>query len=79
MEVVHSHCAGLDVHKKTVAAAISVPGPKPSGYQETRTCGTMTVDLLALSDWLLAHGWCDTCGDGEYWGVLETRVQHARG
>lgn len=24
MDVVHSHCAGLDVHKKTVVAAIIV-------------------------------------------------------
>jgi hypothetical protein len=56
MEIVHTHCAGLDVHKKTVVAAIIVPGPKRSGYQETRTFGTMTADLLALSDWLLAHG-----------------------
>ena len=55
MEIVHTHCAGLDVHKKTVVAAIIVPGPKRGGYQETRTFGTMTVDLLALSDWLLAH------------------------
>jgi hypothetical protein len=56
MEIVHTHCAGLDVHKKTVVAAISVPGPKRSGYQETRTFGTMTAALLALSDWLTAHG-----------------------
>jgi transposase len=56
MEIVHTHYAGLDVQKKTVVAAIIVPGPKPSGYQETRTFGTMTVDLLTLSDWLRAHG-----------------------
>jgi transposase len=69
MEIVHSHCAGLDVHKKPVVAAISVPGPKRGGYPETRTVGTMTVDLLALSDWLLAHGVTHVAMEstGEYW------------
>jgi len=69
MEIVHTHCAGLDVHKKTVVAAIIVPGPKRNGYQETRTFGTMTVDLLALSDWLLAHGVTHVAMEstGEYW------------
>jgi transposase len=69
MEIVHTHCAGLDVHKKTVVAAIIVPGPKRGGYQETRTFGTMTVDLLALSDWLLAHGVTHVAMEstGEYW------------
>ena len=56
MEIVHTHGAGLDVQKKTVVAAIIVPGPKRNRYQETRTFGTMTVDWLALSAWLLAHG-----------------------
>jgi transposase len=81
MEIVHTHCAGLDVHKKTVVAAIIVPGPKPSGYQETRTFGTMTVDLLTLSDWLLAHGVTHVAMEstGEYWkpvfNLLESDFQ----
>ena len=52
MDVVHTHCAGLDVHKKTVVAAISVPDPAGGWHKETRTFGTMTADLLTLSDWL---------------------------
>lgn len=81
MEIVHTHCAGLDVHKKTVVAAIIVPGPKPSGYQETRTFGTMTADLLTLSDWLLAHGITHVAMEstGEYWkpvfNMLESDFQ----
>jgi len=69
MEIVHCHCAGLDGPKKTVVAAIIVPGPKRSGSQETRTFGTMTVDLLTLSDWLLAHGVTHVAMErtGEYW------------
>ena len=81
MEIVHTHGAGLDVHKKTVVAAIIVPGPKPSGYQATRTFGTMTVDLLTLSDWLLAHGITHVAMEstGEYWkpvfNLLESDFQ----
>jgi transposase len=56
MEMVHTQCAGLDVHKKTVVAAVSVPDPAGGWYQETRTFGTMTADLLALSDWLTSQG-----------------------
>jgi transposase len=52
MDVVYSHCAGLDVHKKTVVACCITPGPKGEKRIEVRTFGTMTVDLLALSDWL---------------------------
>jgi transposase len=44
-------CAGLDVHKKTVVACVVTPAG-----QETRTFATMTADLLALADWLLACG-----------------------
>lgn len=54
MEVVHTHCAGLDVHKKTVVAAVIVPEPKKGWHRETRTFGTTTGELLALSDGLRA-------------------------
>jgi transposase len=48
-------CAGLDVHKKTVAACVRVPGPHGERRQETRTFSTMTDGLLALRDWLCAQ------------------------
>ena len=47
MRVVHERCCGLDVHKRTVVACVLAP----EGHQ-TRTFGTMTRDLLALSEWL---------------------------
>lgn len=70
MEVLHTHCAGLDVHKKTVVAAVRVPEPKKSkGRVITRTFNTMTADLLALSDWLLAYEITHVAMEstGEYW------------
>src|SRR5271157_1515954 len=64
MEIEHTHCAGLDVHKKTVVAAIVVPDRK-----EVRTFETMTSDLLGLSDWLLSFGVTHVAMEstGEYW------------
>ncbi len=47
MRVVHERCCGLDVHKRTVVASVM----SPEG-QQVRTFGTMTRDLLALSEWL---------------------------
>jgi hypothetical protein len=48
--------AGLDVHKKTVAACLRVPGSHGERVQEVRTFGTTTAELLVLRDWLEAHG-----------------------
>ncbi len=52
MEILYTHVAGLDVHKKTVVACCRTPGPNGQPRKETRTFSTMTADLLALSAWL---------------------------
>jgi transposase len=81
MEIVHTHCAGLDVHKKTVVAAIIVPDPNGGLHKETRSFGTMTADLLALSDWLMEHGVTHVAMEstGEYWkpvfNILENNFE----
>ena len=81
MEVVHTHCVGLDVHKKTVVAAIVVPDGKGSLRKETSTFGTMTSDLLALSDWLMGYGVTHVAMEstGEYWkpvfNILENNFE----
>jgi transposase len=81
MEIVHKACAGLDVHKKTVVAAIIVQGERGELRKEVRTFGTMTSDLLALSDWLMA---CEVShvameSSGEYWkpvfNILENNFE----
>jgi transposase len=56
MDVVVARCAGLDVHKDTVVACVRLPGPDGGRVSETRTFGTVTVELLGLRDWLVAHG-----------------------
>jgi transposase len=56
MDTVVERCAGLDVHKDTVAACVRFPGPSGERAQEVHTFGTTTTELLALRDWLVAHG-----------------------
>ena len=50
MDVVFQRCCGLDVHKKSVDACVVTPQTR-----ETRSFGTSTRQLLALSDWLRKH------------------------
>ena len=51
MEVLHAHCAGLDIHKETVVACVRhMSGGKVK--TEVRTFATMTGALLDLSAWL---------------------------
>jgi transposase len=47
MRVVQERCCGLDVHMRTVVACVM----SPEG-QQVRTFGTMTRDLIALTQWL---------------------------
>jgi transposase len=56
MEILHPCCAGLDVHKRTVVACVRRIGPDGQIHTQVRTFGTMTADLLQLSDWLAAAG-----------------------
>jgi transposase len=56
MEILHDCCAGLDVPKKTVVACVRRVGPDGAVSSQVRTFGTLTAELLALSDWLEAQG-----------------------
>jgi transposase len=69
MDVVYTHCAGIDVHKKTVAVAIIVARNDGSLHREVRTFGTMTADLLELSDWLTSYSITHVAMEstGDYW------------
>ena len=67
MEVLHPRCAGLDVHKDTVVAAVRcVSEPR---HHEVRSFATTTTGLLALADWLTAHGCAHVAMEatGVYW------------
>lgn len=67
MEVLHPRCAGLDVHKDTVVAAIrcvSTPA-----QQEVRSFPTTTAGLFTLAEWLATHGCTHVAMEatGVYW------------
>ncbi|MFD7284008.1 IS110 family transposase, partial [Streptomyces sp. NPDC059862] len=55
MDVVHERCAGIDIGKADVKVCVRVPGPGKRRRKEIRTFSTMTRDLLAMRDWLLAE------------------------
>jgi transposase len=56
MDIFRDCCAGFDVHKKTVVVCVRRAAPGGEAESQTRTFGTMTADLLALSDWLKEMG-----------------------
>lgn len=56
MQVVYDRCAGLDVHKKTVSACVSLCEAAGGKRQQMRVFRTFTQDLLALADWLKECG-----------------------
>jgi len=67
MELLHQRCAGLDVHKETVVAAVrlAIDGVTT----EVKTFSTTTAGLLALSDWLSENGCTHVAMEatGVYW------------
>jgi transposase len=56
MDRLVERCAGLDVHKDSLAATVRVPGKDGQRLQETRTFATTTRGLLTLADWLASYG-----------------------
>jgi transposase len=77
MEIVYTHCAGLDVHKKSVVACCIMTAPNRRKQVETRTFGTTTRQVLALLDWLLAmectHVAMESTGD--YWKPIYSLLE----
>jgi transposase len=68
MEVVYARCAGLDVHKDTVVAAVRLAADG-AVRTEVRTFDTTTPGLLALSAWLAEAGCTHIAMEatGVYW------------
>lgn len=69
MDILYSSCAGLDVHKDTVVACVRRLDAKGKAQHQTRTFGTMTIQLLALADWLAEQGVTHVAMEstGVYW------------
>src|SRR5215217_3281617 len=68
MQVLHPRCAGLDVHKDSVVAAVRLA--EPGGVRsEVRRFDTTTPGLLALGEWLAECGCTHAVMEatGVYW------------
>ena len=55
MRIVYPRCCGLDVHKRSISACLLIPHKDGGTQQEIRRFGTVTRDLLELSDWLASN------------------------
>lgn len=69
MDVIVERCAALDVHKKTVMAAVRTPGADGGRRQQIREHSAYNEGLVALRDWLVAEGVTQVVMEatGVYW------------
>ncbi len=72
MKILYERCCGIDVHKKTVVACVITPAGR-----QTKSFGTMTDELLALADWLLAEGVTPVAMEstGVYWKPVHNLLE----
>jgi transposase len=80
MDLMYTHCAALEVHKKQLTACRITPDPpggQVDGVIEIQELGTMTIALLALVDWLTAAGITHVAMEskGEYWQPVYTLLE----
>lgn len=69
MQVIVERCAGLDVHKKTVTAAVRAPAGDGGRAEVVRQFPTFLDGLVALRTWLLQHAVTQVAMEatGSYW------------
>ena len=69
MDTIFENVAGLDVHQKTIVACVRLSQPQGGIVEQVRTFGTMTGDLLDMSDWLEKAGITHVAMEstGVYW------------
>ena len=56
MKTLYQRVAGLDIHKTNVVVCVHITDNRSRVTETVRTFGTMTDDLLALTDWLREQG-----------------------
>ena len=67
-------CAGIDVHKSILMAAICKTNPVTlSAVFYVRQFTTANSDIRRMADWLKSHGVQDVCMEstGKYWEILD--------
>ncbi len=83
MDVLYSHVAGIDVHKKQVTVTVRTPDPRRPVVrrEKTRTFRTFYADLLAMGAWLAGHGVTRVAMEstGPYWWPVYVALREAGG
>lgn len=69
MDILHTRCAGIDVHKKNVKVCLIITDENGKQKKEIRTYSTMAHQLLELRDWLKEQGCTHIAFEatGVYW------------
>lgn len=81
MDTIYQRVAGLDLHLKTIVAAVRFLDPAGKLETDLRTFGTMTRDILALSDWLAECGVTHVAMEATgvlwkpVWNILDDRFE----
>jgi transposase len=79
METIFARCCGLDVHKESIQACVRLLDERGKLTSEVRSFSTVTIQLLALGDWLAELGVTHVAMEstGVYWkpvwNLLEDR------
>jgi transposase len=81
VDVVWPRCVGLDIGKTFVVACALVSTEDGPPEQELRTFGTMTRDLLALRDWMVAKQCTAVAMEstGPYWKPIWNVLEDVQG
>jgi transposase len=83
LEILYTHVAGIDVHKKQVTVTVRTPdAKKPAARrQKTRTFPTYYGDLLAMAAWFVECGVTHAAMEstGVYWWPVYSALQEAGG
>jgi transposase len=77
MDAIYRCCAGLDVHLKSVAVCIRRIDEHGNVGSTVRTFKTMTLDLLAMADWLSTEGVTHVAMEstGVYWKPIYNIIE----
>ena len=81
MDVIVDRCAGLDVHKNTVMAAVRTPDGVGGRSEVVREFSTFTADLVRLGDWLAGERVSQVVMEatGVYWRPVWHVLEEGRG
>jgi transposase len=83
LEILYTHVAGIDVHKKQVTVTVRTPDPKHrrARWQTTRTFRTYYGDLLAMAAWFVERGVTHAAMEstGPYWWPVYQALREVGG